>query len=63
MKKFHVWYDALSEPYRELVLLAIIGLGIGCVSFGTLSLKAAGIVYFLIVVWSRSRHLSRSNGN
>lgn len=66
MRRFHVWYDGLKEPWRELTCLLLISIGIGAIVTGLIlhnpllsfGVSFGGIFYILFLVVSRNHFLN-----
>lgn len=66
MRRFHIWYDGLKEPWRELTCLSLFSIGIGAIVLGpvwhnpflSFGVSFGGIFYILFLVVSRDRFLN-----
>ena len=55
MRRFFIWYDNLREPWRMIVMLVLVSIGIGIVSFGNnLILSLIGCGYLIAMMLARS---------
>jgi hypothetical protein len=59
VKRFHIWYDTLQEPFRMLMMFALVTPGLILVSQKDVRIIGVGFVYIIFLLFTRWFYLSR----